>query len=354
MKPRERFLTALEHGVPDAIPIYDMGVDEELVLRIMGAREYSLELGVKCLRWLGLDAVTAWPETFPVTHFKDEKGRRGYVDEWGRKRIVTEDGTVWYAGGVIATREDFESWAWPDPNVPERYVNVKRVLELSGDMAVVGFVGGPLERAALGRSHERFLADVHADPSFVVDHMRKVCDYWIEVGKIEVELGVDALVLADDYAYKTGPFFSPETFKRLVLPLLKREVSAFKKLGVRVIHHSDGYIVPLLPLLIEAGVDAVHSLEPAAGVDIGWVKEKYGDRLVLVGNIDCDTLLPSAPPHEVGRVVGETIAKAGRDGGYILSSSNSLHKACRVENVLAMVLEAKKWRYEGSTPVRGH
>ncbi|MEM4587705.1 MAG: hypothetical protein QW513_03885, partial [Candidatus Jordarchaeales archaeon] len=149
MKPRERFLTALDHGVPDAIPIYDMGVDEDLVVKIMGAKEYSLELGVKCLKWLGLDAVTAWPETFPVTHFKDEKGRRGYVDEWGRKRVITEDGTVWYAGGVIATREDFESWSWPDPNMSERYVNVKRVLELSGDMAVVGFVGGPLERAAL-------------------------------------------------------------------------------------------------------------------------------------------------------------------------------------------------------------
>jgi len=352
LKARERFLTALDHGVPDMIPIYDMGMDAEVVTKIMGVDSYSLELEVECYRKLGLDAVTAWPETFPVEYFKDDKGRRGYIDEWGRRRVFTEDGTKWYAGGVILTEEDFESWSWPDPNVPERYINVKRVIEMRGDLAVVGFVGGPFERAALGRTHERFLADLHLNPSFAVRHMEKVSAYWVEVGKIEIEMGVDALILADDYAYKSGPFFSPSTFKKLILPILKREVSAFKKRGVKVIHHSDGYITPLLPLLLEAGVDGVHSLEPAAGVDIGWVKEKYGDRLVLVGNIDCDVLLPLGTPREVAEAVSETIKKAGEGGGYILSSSNSLHKACKVENILAMVSEARRFRYVNSKPVR--
>ena len=85
---------------------------------------------------------------------------------------------------------------------------------------------------------------------------------------------------------------------------------------------------------------------------IGWVKEKYGDRLVLVGNIDCDVLLPLGTPREVAEAVSETIKKAGEGGGYILSSSNSLHKACKVENILAMVSEARRFRYVNSKPVR--
>jgi uroporphyrinogen decarboxylase len=173
-------------------------------------------------------------------------------------------------------------------------------------------------------------------------------EYWIEVGKIEIDMGVDAVIIADDYAYKSGPFFSPKIFERHILPLLKKEAHVFKKKGVKIIHHSDGYIIPLIPDMIKAGIDGLHSLEPAAGVNIGQVKESYGDRLVLVGNIDCGALLSFGNAEEVRRVVRETITKAAPGGGYILSSSNSLHRGVRTENILAMIGEAKRFKYQDS------
>jgi uroporphyrinogen decarboxylase len=345
LNSRERVLIALDHGVPDRVPIYDMGIDDSIVLKLMGSDTYSWELTIECHKKIGLDMITAWPETFALEWFTDDVGRRGYIDEWGRRRIFTADGTKWYAGGVIDSEETFNSWSWPDPHVFERYVNVEKTLKYADELAVIGFVGGPFERAALGRGHKSILVDFYKNPSFVRRHMSKVMEYWIEVGKIEIDMGVNAIILADDYAYKAGTFFSTELFKKHVLPLLKKEIHAFQKRGVKVIHHSDGYIVPLIPHLISAGVDGLHSLEPSAGVDIGEVKKLYGDKLVLVGNIDCGSLLSFGEPEEVKRVVRETIAKAAPGGGYILSSSNSLHRGVRIENVLAMIEEAKKHKY---------
>ncbi len=345
LRSKERVLTAFDHGVPDRVPIYDMGIDSAIVLKLMNAEVYSWELAIECHEKFGFDMITAWPETFPLKWFTDDRGRRGYIDEWGRKRLFTEDSTKWYAGGVIKSEEIFDSWNWPDPHVPKRYINVEKTLKMGAKLAIIGFVGGPFERAALGREHQFILIDFYKNPGFASRHMRKVLDYWIEVGKVEIDMGVDAIIIADDYAHKSGPFFSPKIFEKYILPLLKKEIRVFKKKGVKVIHHSDGYIVPLIPDLIEAGIDGLHSLEPAAGVDIGNVKKSYGDRLVLVGNIDCGSLLSFGEPEEVKKVVRETIAKAAPGGGYILSSSNSLHRGVKIENMLAMIEEAKRFKY---------
>jgi uroporphyrinogen decarboxylase len=72
-------------------------------------------------------------------------------------------------------------------------------------------------------------------------------------------------------------------------------------------------------------------------MDIGLVKQRYGDRIALVGNIDCGYLLSQAPVDEVRRVTRETIEVAAPGGGYLLSSSNSIHSSVRPENLLAMV-----------------
>lgn len=345
MRSKERVLIALDHGIPDRVPIYDMGIDSPIVLKLMNVEFYSWELAIECHKKFGFDMITAWPETFPLKGFTDERGRRGFIDEWGRKRVFTEDGTKWYAGGVIESEEMFNSWSWPDPYLPERYVDVEKTLKLASELAVIGFVGGPFERAALGRGHHLLLVDFFKNPSFVRKHMLKVMEYWVEVGKIEIDMGVDAVIIADDYAYKSGPFFSPKIFEKHILPLLKKEIHVFKRKGVKVIHHSDGHIVPLIPYLIGAGIDGLHSLEPSAGVNIGQVKKTYGDRLVLVGNIDCGSLLSFGKPEEVKKVVRETIAEAAPGGGYILSSSNSLHRGVKLENVFAMIEEAKRFKY---------
>jgi uroporphyrinogen decarboxylase len=86
-------------------------------------------------------------------------------------------------------------------------------------------------------------------------------------------------------------------------------------------------------------------------MDIGKVKARYGDRLCLIGNIDCAFLLPSGSEEEVECTVAETISLAAPGGGFILSSSNSIHPGCKPENYIAMVKAARKYGGYPISPV---
>ncbi|RLF05265.1 MAG: hypothetical protein DRK00_04835, partial [Thermoprotei archaeon] len=180
-------------------------------------------------------------------------------------------------------------------------------------------------------------------PELAHELAEKIVEYKARVMERAVKMGADVLLSGDDYADKHGPFLSPRTFRRFVLPYLKRVVSVAKRLGVPFIKHTDGNVWPILDMIVEAGVDALHPIEPAAGMDIGEVKRRYGDRIAVVGNVDCTIVLPLLTEREVEEVVKETIAKAAPGGGFILSSSNSIHPGVKPENFLAMVRAARRY-----------
>jgi len=87
----------------------------------------------------------------------------------------------------------------------------------------------------------------------------------------------------------------------------------------------------------------LHPLEPVAGMDIGKVKQRYGDRITVVGNVDCTYILPHGTQKEVIDAVKETIAKGSPGGGHIISSSNSIHHGVNPENYKTMVQTARKY-----------
>jgi uroporphyrinogen decarboxylase len=156
------------------------------------------------------------------------------------------------------------------------------------------------------------------------------------------------VVFGDDYADKNATLMSPKHFKEFILPGLKRCVDAAHEAGAYVIKHTDGNIMGILDMIIETGIDGLNPLEPVAGMDIGLLKEKYGNRVCLVGNIDCGYLLSQAPVEEVRRVTRETILKAKPGGGFMLSSSNSIHSSVRPENFMAMIETWRQYRdYNG-------
>jgi uroporphyrinogen decarboxylase len=103
-------------------------------------------------------------------------------------------------------------------------------------------------------------------------------------------------------------------------------------------------------MILETGVDAINPLEPVAGMDIARVKQRYGERVCLIGNIDCGDLLCSHTPEKVTAVVRETIRQGGEKGGYILSSSNTIHSSVKPENYRAMIEAGHRF---GSYPFCG-
>ena len=135
---------------------------------------------------------------------------------------------------------------------------------------------------------------------------------------------------------------SPMMFDQFILPRLTKLVQEIKGLNAFCIKHSDGNMTSLMESLISTGVDCVHPFEPVAGMDLRSAKAQWGNRICIMGNVDCGQLMCHGRPEEVEEAVRQCIRDAGGGGGYILSSSNSTHSSVKPENFLAMVNAGKK------------
>ena len=171
----------------------------------------------------------------------------------------------------------------------------------------------------------------------------------MELEKQAIEIGADIIHDGEDYCSNDGLFMSMDHFKEFILPGLRNVIKVAKDNNIPFAKHTDGNIWPILDLLVDEGIDAINPIEPAAGMDIGAVKEKYGNRIALIGNIDCSHLLTFGKPGEIREAVKECIRKASSGGGHILSSSNSIHAGVPPENFIAMVEAAREF---GRYPIK--
>jgi len=142
--------------------------------------------------------------------------------------------------------------------------------------------------------------------------------------------GLDGFAMCADYCLNTGPFLHPDVFAEVVTPGLTQLCSGYRDLGFYAIKHTDGNIMPILDQLVEANPHALHSLDPQGGVDIAEVKRLYGDRVCLIGNVNCG-LLQSGTEEEVVESARYCIRHGMPGGGYIFSTSNCAYTGLPLE-----------------------
>ena len=142
--------------------------------------------------------------------------------------------------------------------------------------------------------------------------------------------GLDGFALCSDYCFNTNPYISPDVFAEVVAPYLKRLIAGQRERGFYVIKHTDGNINPILDQLVDANPHALHSLDPQGGVDIAEVKKQYGDRICLIGNVNCG-LLQSGSEEEMAASARYCIQHGMPGGGYIFSTSNCVYTGLPLE-----------------------
>ena len=135
---------------------------------------------------------------------------------------------------------------------------------------------------------EHFFYSLFDDRDLVKEVIARRTQWFIDISKYMQDLGADYIVMGDDVAYKGKTFVSPDDFKELAIPSYKQIVDP---LDIPVFWHSDGFIEPLIEMAIEVGIKGLYAIEPLAGNDLGHIKEKYSEKLVLMGNIDCVSVL---------------------------------------------------------------
>jgi len=354
MNPRDRVLAALNLEEPDRVPIGEIGYDLQSLSSVLGIpmnggtsdRRRVIEREVKILsrfiKALDLDVVPvspSSPEDGSKIRMIDEET---WIDEWGAKYRY-KDGISWYVGPGLNDLDSVEKLGPPDPDSPgmmdEPEILVKK---FDGKRALAGMIPGP-KMPYLARGIDGYNIDLFRRPSLAKKLMDMATGYNIELGKRLIEVGVDFIVMTGDVAVRGGPIVSIKHFKEVFVPAIRKPVRVFHKLGVPMVKHTDGYLEPIMDDLINTGIDGLHSIEPAAGMDIGKVKARYGERICLWGGVDLSYTLSLGTVRDVVEEVKDRIASAASGGGYILSSSNSYSTAVKFENFRMMVEAGKKY-----------
>jgi hypothetical protein len=189
-----------------------------------------------------------------------------------------------------------------------------------------------------------FLIAMKTEPQLIRRYMEITTEGALSFIRAQIRAGVDGILGGNDWCFNTGPMFSLKDFQEYFVPYLRKIVQECHEHGVPYIKHLDGNTTLLLDSLVdEVGIDGYHAIEPAAGMDIVYLKKKYGERITLMGNLDCGELLSNGTPEQVSEQTRWIIGNVSPGGGHIFGSSNSIHDSVRLENVYAMLETAQEY-----------
>ena len=228
---------------------------------------------------------------------------------------------------AVKERRDLDRLPFEDPADESRSERIVQELPRTCTRFCPVFkLGGPFSRTWRLRGIQQFLEDLALDEAFAREMVERITDHLIAVGLSAVErTGIPRVQLhvADDFAAVHAPLFSPAVYERVFLPNLKRLLAPFRALGFKVSYESEGNTWPMLEFLDEAGVDALAYMEPRAGMRIERIRERWGDRFVVLGNVCNVRVLPGGDRSEIAREVHRVLSAAAH-GGYMGLSAHSI------------------------------
>jgi uroporphyrinogen decarboxylase len=229
------------------------------------------------------------------------------------------------------------------------YENAALVLDairkISGDEYFIMLHGDPTFQIPSGETMIDFTADLYEQPEKMHNFAKvNVQNYTDWAQKFQNSGLVDGFVLCADYCFNTNPFFNQEMFGEFIVPYLKGIIKNYHDMGFYSIKHTDGNIMPILQQMVDCEPDAIHSLDPQGGVDLKNVKKLVGDKVCLVGNVNCG-LLQTGTEDEVIRDVRRCLSDGMPGFGYIFSTSNCIFTGLELKRYELM---NKVWREYGN------
>ena len=370
MSARKRVIQALNHEEPDCIPLFCQilmpGFEREL-LNYWGdsytkERKYKLSYRNFNLEYkLGFDmswGFDSFPIFIPQKHMQEYplpklSDNNKYIDINGKiflKQKDTDMGVAYYLKNYLDTEEKADYFhetyfaiEWEEAPNFARNIN-KRLRKFPTDEFVPCCHLDPiLEPLWQGLGLGLLIKLIRKNKSKIKHYIELRAKKLITAAKLNAETDFDVFFICDDTALKNTTMLNPKYHRELIIPAYKQAVQILRKAGKYVCFHSDGFTEPYFEGLIEAGFSAVESLEPMAGMNLKHLKEVYGDKLCLIGNIDVSQLLPYGTRDEVVKAVKKCIHDAGEGGGYILSPCTDITNSCKLENVIEMISATKKY-----------
>jgi len=185
---------------------------------------------------------------------------------------------------------------------------------------VVGNMGA-FEKICAMMGHVNAMMAMYDDEEAFAEFVEAYADYRIEQFEyIKKYLDVDFMMMHDDWGNQKNMFFSPEMWRKFFKEPERRMVKRCQELGMHYMHHSCGYIEPIIPDLVEIGVESWHGGSPVN--DLKKIKAEYGDKLIFAGGVDPQvTDTGRATEEEIRAEVRRVIDTLGKGGGLMISSA---------------------------------
>jgi len=358
MTPRERVLAAIAHRQGDRIPIDFWAVDD-VYARLRSA--WSLDDDEAVLDRVGAD-LRYFNGPAPATAPRPPDAEGVVVDHWGvARRLATVDGTRcdgtpygWTYKHLHASPlagatgvAEIEAHAWPTPALWD-YSGVRDACEAIRRRGLAVVAGADrldrtaqLKPAMYLRGAEQFMADLLDRPDLAECILQHIADYYLRHNRrlfAAADGAIDIFFMGDDMGTQTSTWVSPEMYRRLFRRRLADYCGLAHEFGIKVMYHTCGNVTALVGDFIEAGVDILQSLQPAAmGDQLARLKREYGRGLCFQGGIDIQDILPRATPAEVAEHVRQTAHVLAPGGGYIFGTAHNLLPDVPTDNVLALV-----------------
>ena len=298
MTHKERAFAALDRQIPDRVPTFELEfqLSEEM---------FGLPLVPEELRRENIGKLSA-----------KEKDAKLFETAQTAAYIYGELDYSIIPLKVSATGTNWEG------NLPAEYFTyIKYLQELTNNNVALGGYGDGTFAIPDGDKMYEFAYRTVDDPDGLHAEAKVMADSAIERNKRLAAAGVEVIFLCADYCYNSGPFLSPAMFSEFIQPYLYRIIDEGRKNGQYMIKHTDGNIMPIIDQLVDCKPHALHSLDPMAGVDIKEVKEKYGDKVALCGNVHC-AALQTGTDEEVIQSAEYCLTYGKPNGGYLFCTSN--------------------------------
>ncbi|MDD3725771.1 MAG: uroporphyrinogen decarboxylase family protein [Candidatus Ratteibacteria bacterium] len=332
MTSRERVLRALNHKIPDRVPIQDT----PWAATVNRWRKEGLPEDISPEEYFEYEFVFFGADLSPRFPVKTIEKNEEYI-------ITTTP-----MGGKIKNHRDYST----TPEIIERPIKTKDDWKeikkrLNPDWTRIDWATGLANNqtamedgkfvcfsAACGydalqsyMKSEQLLITIAEDPDWVKDMVMTLAELIIVTAELMINNGFkfDGAFLYNDMGYRNGLLFSPESYKKTHYEADRLLYGYFHSKGMKTLLHSCGNVTELVPLLIEVGLDCLEPLEVKAGMDVISLKEKYGDQLAFMGNIDV-RLMADEDPSKIEEEIKKKFEVAKRNGGYIYHSDHSIPK----------------------------
>ncbi|MBW1911994.1 MAG: hypothetical protein JRI43_02255 [Deltaproteobacteria bacterium] len=329
----ERIFATLRHKEPDRVPHFEGSIDEKVMQQILPDK-----LEEDFIEYMDLDAAVVHYRWFTKYDMIDESKHLAR-DQWGSLVRFTSELLPHPTEQAIKSEKDLDTYVPPDPDEEWRYETIEKLVKrFKGKRAIIPClpdIWNVVKDSLLG--DEWYLTAMIENPALIQRISEIPLDFFIKFIRNCVSAGADIIWVHGDWAGTKYPFASPKHTEKLIAPYLKRLVDECHKLGVPCLKHTDGNIWPVKDILIKTGIDALHPIDPSAGLDMGIAKAEIGDKVCLMGNVSCIDVLPDGTAEEIRQATKECIQKGGKGGGLICASSNSIHSGVPGENYVTFV-----------------